>query len=695
MARAFAGPLALLALGTSEASKVTPVEKVVELLKNLEKKIEGEGAEEATAYDKYSCFCKEEADNKQYAIEKSTEEIAKMSDKIDKLSAEITELDSAIGTLATEITNLQTEMDNNQATRNTEHETFLGLQADMANAISAVERAIQALKESKQALGGKAEREALVQVQRSASKMGAMQEVSRLNEFIRTMQPGTAYTYKYHSNDIISTLEGLRTTFKNRKLELEETEFNANSAFELNQQALSNEQKFKKKEKTEKEAVRETKTEEKEATEADKAQEIKEKTADQSFLNVLQGDCETKARLWDQRSQTRSEELTAISEALEALKTGVAPNWKANKKLVGFQQKSAVKGHWVYVEDAAAPGASFLQVRGASLRGAAKTSQVVAHKIQDLLEASAKSLRSPVLAMAALKVNAAEDHFVKVRQIIKDLIAKLEEDAANEATQKSFCDKEMAAAVSKRDSAQSDVETNKAKISALEAEKDQLKRDIAELSAAIAANKKALLEATELREKEKEENNQRIEDAGAGKAAVEQALNVLKSFYTSQGFLQFVPKNSDREGLTVTDKAPEVFDSEYHGSQQASKGILGLLEVILSDFDRTEATVSSEESQAESDFQAFKTANEDDTATKEQSVETKEGRITTIEADLLSEQNELSDNEETHSEANKELEKLHTMCVAGEETYEDRVAARNKEIEALKQAMVILEDWQK
>jgi len=287
------------------------------------------------------------------------------------------------------------------------------------------------------------------------------------------------------------------------------------------------------------------------------------------------------------------------------------------------------------------------------------------------------------------------DHFVKVRQIIKDLIDKLESDATAEATQKAFCDKEMNAAVTKRDTAQSTVEQKKSAISGKEAEKAQLQRDIAELSAQIAANKKALLEATELREKEKAENLQRIEDAGAGKASVEQALNVLKQFYSSQGFLQYVPTNSDREGQTLADKSPEIFDEAYRGSQQASKGILGLLEVILSDFDRTESTVTGEESQAASDFKIFKSANELDTQTKEGLVETKEGKITQIEADLLDLADDLKDAETDHSEANQELDKLHKMCVAGTETYEERVAARNKEIEALKEAMVLLDEWQK
>merc|ERR1712194_154052 len=332
-------------------------------------------------------------------------------------------------------------------------------------AISAVDRAIQALKESKTALGGKAEREALVEVKATVAKVLSAEEVARLGDVLGATQPGKAYTYKYKSNDIISTLEGLTTTFRNRKLELEDTEFQTNSAHELKQQALSNEQKFKQKEKNEKEAVREAKAEDKEATEADKAQEIKEKNADNNFLNVLEADCEKKAGLWDQRSQTRAAELTAMDEALEALKTGVAPNFKANDKLVGFQQTADSKGHWVYVEDAPqGRPVSFLQSRSASLRGAASVETRVSQKIQAFLESSARSLHSPMLAMAALKVTAADDHFVKVRQIIKDLIAKLNSDADAEATQKAFCDTYMTRAVEKRDLAQSTVEEKKSSI---------------------------------------------------------------------------------------------------------------------------------------------------------------------------------------------------------------------------------------
>merc|ERR1712228_1000306 len=109
--------------------------------------------------------------------------------------------------------------------------------------------------------------------------------------------------------------------------------------------------------------------------------------------------------------------------------------------------------------------------------------------------------------------------------------------------------------------------------------------DIVALSKQIAANDKALLEATELRQKEKGENEDTIESTETGKEGVEFALKTLKDFYGS--FLQkskYVPPNSDSSGNTVGDLAPEVFDSDYEGQKSSSGGIVGMLEVILSDF---------------------------------------------------------------------------------------------------------------
>merc|ERR1712137_1072683 len=206
--------------------------------------------------------------------------------------------------------------------------------------------------------------------------------------------------------------------------------------------------------------------------------------------------------------------------------------------------------------------------------------------------------------------------------------------------------------------------------------------------------------ATELRQAESAENEKTVTEAGAGKEAVEYALQVLKPYYEGSGLLQrssyepWVATNSSRAGNTVGDLAPEIFDAEYNGAQDSSKGIIGLLEVILSDFDRTGTTVDAAETAAVEEFGLFKTGNEDDTSAKEGLVTEKEGLIAGIEDDLVDLEGKLHDAKELHEQTISELEGLHKQCIAGVETYEERVANRQKEIEALKEAHDILENWQ-
>ena len=57
-----------------DRGSTTPVEQVIGLLEKLQAQIQEEGKAEAAAYDKFACFCKEQADNKQYAIEKFIEQ---------------------------------------------------------------------------------------------------------------------------------------------------------------------------------------------------------------------------------------------------------------------------------------------------------------------------------------------------------------------------------------------------------------------------------------------------------------------------------------------------------------------------------------------------------------------------------------------------------------------------------------------
>merc|ERR1712232_1419725 len=156
----------------------------------------------------------------------------------------------------------------------------------------------------------------------------------------------------------------------------------------------------------------------------------------------------------------------------------------------------------------------------------------------------------------------------------------------------------MAKAVSARDEQQVEIETQVATISEKKTEIATLRGEIEQLTGEIAELHKALNEATELRAEEKAANEKTITMSEGGKEAVEPAISILKDFYDGAAFLQngYTPPNSDRDGNTVGDLAPKTsFDGDYKGKQGASKGIIGMMEVILSDFERTIESVTDEE----------------------------------------------------------------------------------------------------
>merc|ERR1719161_667295 len=137
--------------------------------------------------------------------------------------------------------------------------------------------------------------------------------------------------------------------------------------------------------------------------------------------------------------------------------------------------------------------------------------RVVLKKMMNFLKKQQKTLKSDTLS--ALMIQMKEDHFVKVRGMIKDMIAKLEADAAAEGDQKAWCDSEMEKATSKRDENIANIEGDLAAKTKAESTIAKLKEEIQTLLTEISELNKSLAEATELRRKEQAENTKTLADA--------------------------------------------------------------------------------------------------------------------------------------------------------------------------------------
>merc|ERR1719343_1283918 len=178
--------------------------------------------------------------------------------------------------------------------------------------------------------------------------------------------------------------------------------------------------------------------------------------------------------------------------------------------------------------------------------------------------------------------------------MIKELIVRLMEEANEEAEHKGWCDTELSTNEQTRKEKTEAVETLHAEIDQLEASIAKLIEDIGELTTAVADLQAAMAKNTKLRQEEKAKNEQTVKDAGEAQTAVAQALTVLKEFYAKAG---------DATALVQQEPvAPEIFDSPYTGMQSESGGVIGMLEVVESDFARLEADTTAAEATAQKTY---------------------------------------------------------------------------------------------
>jgi len=384
--------------------------------------------------------------------------------------------------------------------------------------------------------------------------------------------------------------------------------------------------------------------------------------SDTEYLDELKTMEAEKTSDFEARQKMRAEEIEAIEKAAEII-GGEAVSGSADKHLpAALVQASAL-----------------VQLRSKSSEK--KGTQSLASQF---LEMQAKRLGSKLLASMAQKVNA--DPFVKIKKMIEDMVAKLMEEATDEAEHKGFCDTEMGTNKQTRDTKTTAAAELSAQIEQMTAEAASLAQECSELSDEITEIDAAVAKATENRATEKEKNTQTIADAQAAITAVEQATTVLKEFYEKAAQATALTQMQS-EG--PADDAPETFDKPFTGVG-GEGGVVGMLEVILSDFQRLETDTATAEATAQKEFDDFSADSSKDKAVKNTDIKHKTAKQDELNADISEAKGDLKSVKEELDAAMAYFEKLKPSCMDAGESYEDRVARRKAEIESLKEALKIL-----
>jgi len=298
------------------------------------------------------------------------------------------------------------------------------------------------------------------------------------------------------------------------------------------------------------------------------------------------------------------------------------------------------------------------------------------------------ALATQISSMSASKSGA--DVFAKIKTLISELIERLLQEAAAEANQKGWCDKAMADASQKRDYAAEEIASLNSEMAQLEATRDNLMEDLATLAEQIAELKANRKEASSDRADESAENTATMVEAQTGLDALNMCIQILDRFYKTVK-KETVVLNLNQGPM---DDAPDAgFDNgeAYTGGQGESGGILAMLDVMKSDFERTISETTKAEAEAKADHLSFMTETGKSLATKEQAEKEK----TSQKDDAVEKLDQADDNLGSQTQILQtsltELMELKPTCIDTGMSYEERVARREEEIASLKKAACILD----
>merc|ERR550537_1977712 len=652
--------LAFSAASTVSAVQANPIEKILEMISDLQAKVIGEGEDAQKEYDEYSEWCEDRSTQLGFEIKTGKAEVAELKATIEEETSSSAALETKIEELSNDIKTDEADLDAATKIREKENADFTAEEKELTQVLDMLERATAILTREMAKSGGAAMlqlksatsiTEALsVMVQASALSSA---DASRLTALVQTdnsdsdEEPGApaAAVYEGHSDGIIGTLEGLTEKAEGQLDKARKTETTAAQNYQMLKQSLTDEIKYANQdmdkakkglaESQEKKAVAEGDLE---VTSKDLAEDIQTKA-------TLHQDCMNAAEEFELSTKSRGEELKALATAKKVIKESTGG---AAEQSYGLNQ------------------VSLLQLASSADLAKFEAVRFVRDLARKANSASLAQLASRMSSAMKLGAAAGEDPFAKVKSLITDMISTLEDEAEADASHKAYCDKEMSEANAKKDDLTAESDKLSTKIAQDKAASAKLKEEVATLQGELAAMAKARAEADKLRAKENAAFKKNSAEMKEGIEGVKLALKVLKDYYAKA-------------------------DKSHSAADGAASGIIGLLEVCESDFTKGLTEMTAQEETAAADYEAYVKEDEIATVKKQQDVKYKTQEAAGLDKEISELTTDLEAVTDELKAVLKALEKLHDMCDAKVEPYEVTKKRREDEIAGLKQALEILE----
>lgn len=609
---------------------VTPMEKVMTMLADVQMKLVEDGKTSDLAYANYSKFCSHGQRDLGYdikdgekTVEQLTATIAKTSSEIDVSTSKLQELQGAISKSEADLTQAQ-EM------REKEHQEHQNAHGELGEATEMLGRAIKTLsaKVSPSLLQQKVDGDVLLKA------LGAVVDAASIPNKERESLMSFVEAQNYispKSQNIVSVLEDMKMKAREELNTMAMAEKKSLHSFLMLKQSLEMQISADQKEMDQAKLLKATAQQEKAVAEADLEGTQKDLANDQESLKKLELSCSQATRDYEDSSKSRAEEMEALKKAEKVLaeKTG-----------------------------ATVQSAALLQISGddLGLGSVVKIMRSLAKKTpaDRGMETFAENVES---LMQTRDENSAPGVFEKVKDMIENMIASKKKEAASEQTKKAYCDDEQSKTKAKLEELSSKKDTLGAKVDKKTSESETLKREALTLQKELGELSELQVEMDERRQEEEVAFKKQKSDLQSGLEGVRSAISILRDYYATSG---------------------------------GSSGIVSMLEVIESDFGRSLAQAESIESSRAEEHDSMSKQNKLTEVQKAADQKFKSKTSSDLDKAVL----DLSaDSETTKEELAAVLtyqESLAKQCFDGGMSFEERKAQREEEIKGLKEALAAL-----
>lgn len=453
---------------------------------------------------------------------------------------------------------------------------------------------------------------------------------------------------KGHSAGIIQLMEGLLEKAEEQLAKARKAEANSAHNFNMVSQSLTDQMKYANKDLADTKVALSEAQEKKASATGDLVVTSKDLAGDVAGKEALHQDCMSAAQEFELETRSRDEEVKAVATAKKIIEESTGG---AEKQTYGLNQVALLE------LGSSTNTANFKAVR----------------LIRDLAEKqgsdSLAQLASRMASIMRMDFSTGQDPFGKVKDLINGMVAKLEKEAAEEATQKAYCDKEMKETAEKMEEKDTEVRSLSTKKDQKASASGKLKQEVSTLQEEMASMTKDFGEVTKIRQEEKAAFQKNKQELDQGLKGVQMAAAVLRDYYAKG------------------DKKHDTGASEGMGGN-----ILNLLEVVESDMTKGISELVATEDLAVRKYEQFAEANKLDMVKKGQDEKhkTKEFKgLDKVTAEVASDLSGVQDESDAIHEYDKKIKK---SCIAKPDPYEEKKKRREAEIAGLKEALGILKE---